>query len=608
MKKRKNRSAVTRAFEAKNRAPGVSLETAKAFHATGRLGEARKAYEAILEGDPQNFDAIHHLGILALQRGAPTDAIPLLMQAVESRPRNAQAHANLGTAYLLANLLEDALAAYDVALELAPGLAGGWRNRGTILQRLGRHKEAADAFQRCSELVPGFDFALGSMFESRRFACDWRDYEHTVHEILAGVNAGRNADRPFSFLSVTGSAHQQLRCATLHARYLCPRPLAPEWRGEIFRHDKIRIAYVSADYRAHVVMKILAPLLESHDPRHFDIVGVSLGGEDDSEILRRAKRALPRYVNVSSVSDAEAAKAIRSLEVDIAVDLTGYTAGCRPGIFARRPAPVQVGYLGYLGTSGSSYMDYLIADRVAVPAEAEQWYSERIVRLPPPFLPPDDREAIASHSPTREELGLPQASFVFCAFSTSYKFNPPTFDIWMRLLREVPGSVLWLRDGDATMRSNLAHEAGARQIDPQRLVFAPKVAAMQDHLARHRQADLFLDTWPFGAHATARDALWAGLPVLTCLDESFASRVAGSLLTALHLPELITQNLTEYEQCALALARDRDKLSSLRSRLERSLRDESLFDTGLYCRHLESAYRTMWQRSERGEGAVSFPT
>jgi len=586
----------------------VSMEMAKAkaFHTAGRLDDAKQAYATVLDLDPTNFDAIHHLGILALQRGSPAEAIPRLLRAVELQPGNAHARANLGTAYLQSNLLENALEAYDGALDLAPRLAGGWRNRGTILQRLGRHPEAADAFQRCRDLAPGFDFALGSMFESRRYACDWHDYQRYSDEVLAGVSAGSNADRPFSFLSVSGSADHQLRCATRHAAYICPRPVPSEWRGEKYRHDKIRVAYVSADFRAHVVMKLLVPLLEAHDRRHFELIGVSLGGEDDSEILRRAKRALDQHVSVSHMSDLEAAGVVRRLEADIAVDLTGYTAGCRPGIFARRPAPVQVSYLGYIGTSGTSFMDYLIADRVSVPPTAENFYSERIVRMPRSFLPPDDSEPIAARVPPRSELGLPEEAFVFCAFSNSYKFNPTTFDSWMRFLREVPGSVLWLRDGGAAMRTNLARESHARGVDPRRLVFAPKVAAMQDHLARHRQADLFLDTWPFAGHATARDALWAGLPVLTLVDESFASRVAASLLTCLNLPELITDHRAEYEECALSLARDRNKLAALRSRLSQSLRAEKVFDTALYCRHLEYAYTMMWRRSEQGIGPVSF--
>ncbi len=584
----------------------AALERAKALHAAGRLDDAEGAYEVVLRVDPSNFDAHHNLGIVALQSGKAELAITRLGQAVASNPRHAQAHANLGTAHLLTDRLEEALRAYDVALEIDPRLAGGWRNRGTILQRLGRHEEAAASFQRCGEIVPGFDFAFGSMFESRRYACDWREFERNVGEILAGISAGRNVDRPFSFLSVSGSAEQHYQCAKLHATYLCPRPAPAEWRGERYDHPKIRVAYVSADYCAHVVMNLMVPIFESHDRQRFHTIGISLAAENDSDILRRAKQSLTQFVNVSRLSDEAAAKTIRELEVDIAVDLTGYTAGCRAGIFARRPAPVQVSYLGYAGTSGAAYFDYLIADRVAIPRDRERFFSERIVRLPHCFLPGDESEPIAAQTPTRQALGLPDPGFVFCAFGNSYKFNPSVFDVWMRLLREVPKSVLWLRDGSIAMRGNLAREAAARGVGPERLIFAAKVPAMKDHLARHRQADLFLDTLPFGAHATARDALWAGLPMLTCLGDSFASRVAGSLLAALNLPELATENLQDYAARALELAHDREQLAALRTRLALNLRTQPLFDTKRHCKHLESAYAEMWERAERGDDAISF--
>ena len=586
--------------------PSATLKRANALHAAGRLAEAEAAYQAVLRRAPSDFAAKHHLGIIALQTARADAAITLIGEAVQLNPANAQASANLGTAYLFANRLEEALRAYDSALESDPQLAGGWRNRGTILQRLGRHTDAADAFRRCWELIPEFDFAFGSMFESRRYACDWRDYQENVLTVSAGVVAGNNVDRPFSFLSVSGSAAEQYQCAKLHASYLVPRALPPQWRGERYDHEQIRVAYVSADFCAHVVMNLLVPILEAHDRQRFHTIGISLIADNSSEILQRAKRALTQFVNVSGRSDDDVAKVIRELEADIVVDLTGYTAGCRAGIFARRPAPVQISYLGYAGTSGATHFDYLIADRVTIPIDSERFFSERVVRLPHCFLPTDEHEPIADHTPTRQDLGLPDAGFVFCAFSNSYKLNPATFDVWMKLLLGVPHGVLWLRDGTREMRTNLAREAEARGIASDRLIFAGKVASMADHLARHRQADLFLDTLPYGAHATARDALWAGLPVLTCLGESFASRVAGSLLTALNLSELVTSDLSEYTTRAVALAHNPDELAALRSRLALNLRTGPLFHKKAYCKHLESAYVKMWERTQRADGVTSF--
>jgi len=355
-----------------------------------------------------------------------------------------------------------------------------------------------------------------------------------------------------------------------------------------------------------VVMHLMAPIFEAHDRERFHTIGVSLVADDDSQILERAKRALSQFINVSALSDAEAARAIRELEADIVVDLTGYTAGCRTPIFAYRPGPVQVSYLGYAGTSGATFFDYLIADGITVPGDFECFFSERVVRLPHGFLPLGAMDPSAAPPPTRQDLGLPDAAFVFCAFCSSYKYNPVTFDVWMHLLREIPRGVLWLRDGESIMRANLRREASARRVDPRRLLFAPKLPSMNDHLARHGQADLFLDTLPFGGHSTARDALLSGLPVLTCLGESFASRVAGSLLAALDLPSLVAGTLDEYASRALELARHPELLASLKSQLARKLQNAPRFGIHQHCVRLESAFEQMWLRARCGDAPVSF--
>jgi predicted O-linked N-acetylglucosamine transferase (SPINDLY family) len=456
--------------------------------------------------------------------------------------------------------------------------------------------------------VPEFDFALGSLFEARRYACNWRDYESMQSAVCDGVRAGRNVDRPFSFLSVCDSATLQRQCAAAHAKYLCPRPLPPLWCGERYDHPRIRVAYVSADFRAHVVMELMAPIFEAHDRARFELIGVSLAADDHSEVLNRARAALDRFIDASLLDDAAAAQAIRAAEADIVVDLTGYTAGCRAAIFARRPAPVRVGYLGFAGTCAADCVDYLIADRTTVPATLEHAYSERIVRLAGSCLPTDDWQPLAAPPPARAELGLPEQAFVFCAFNNTYKFNPTMFAVWMRLLREVPGSVLWLREAGPAVRVHLEREAAACAVDPGRLVFAARIPSKADHMARQARADLFLDTFPYGAHATARDALWAGLPVLTLVGESFASRVAASLLTSLGLPELVTASLLDYEVRALELAQGPARLQSIRSRLAEALRDGASGRAARHCAKLEAAYRWMWSRAQRGErpAAVDF--
>ncbi len=583
------------------------LQEAKALHAAKRLAEAARGYGKVLELNPANFDATHMLGVIALQIGDAQQAIAFMSRAIELNPGHAQAQANLGTAYSLANRLEEAVRAYDRALALDPRFAGAFRNRGTMLQRMGRHDEAAESFKRLEELAPETDFALGSLFESRRYGCDWRDFHQHVENIVAGVAAGRNVDRPFSFLSVCGSAAAQRECAKVHAAYLCPAAPPPIWRGECYSHSKIRVAYVSADYRDHVVLRLITPLLEAHDKHRFHVMGVSLVADDDSEILKLAKGVLGDFINVSRMNDEVAAGTIRDMEVDIAVDLTGYTAGCRPGIFARRPAPVQVNFLGFPGTMGSTFMDYIIADDFVAPDSSSAFFSENLVRMPDTFHITGQRRMLLGEpeTPSRSEVGLPDAGMVFCAFSNSYKLNPEIFDTWARVMVAAPGSVLWLLGEVDAVRRRLRAEAAARGVGPERLVFAGRVHYAQ-HLVRLRLADLFLDTLPFNAGVTASDALWAGLPVLTCAGESFAARMAGSVLRAAGLPELITFNLTDYERRAIELALDPGQLTALKRRLAANRLSQPLFDMNRHCRHLEAAYTAMCERSRRGDCAAGF--
>jgi predicted O-linked N-acetylglucosamine transferase (SPINDLY family) len=367
--------------------------------------------------------------------------------------------------------------------------------------------------------------------------------------------------------------------------------------GALKRGERIRIAYVSSDLRDHPVAHLIAGVLDRHDHAQFEIHAISLQSEVKvSETGQRLRRSIEHWHDVSTRTDSEVAQLMRELQIDIAVDLNGHTVGARPGIFAHRAAAVQVGYLGYAGTTGAPYMDYVLADPVVIPPTEERWYTEKVIRLPHCYLPNDDQRAIGP-APTREQAGLPAQGMVFCAFTNAYKINPPVFDIWMRLLREVPQSVLWLRGMGAEARGNLLREAAARGVEAHRLVFAAHVASMAEHLGRHQLADLYLDTLPYNAHSTACDALWAGVPVLTCTGRTFASRVAASALTAVGLPELITQDLQEYEDRALQLAREPQRLRELRLRLAQQRDGSPLFDTRGYCQHLEEAFRAMGVRS-----------
>jgi predicted O-linked N-acetylglucosamine transferase (SPINDLY family) len=366
------------------------------------------------------------------------------------------------------------------------------------------------------------------------------------------------------------------------------------------------VAYLSADLRTHPVGILMAGVFEHHDRARFETIAISYGSDDGSDMRSRLSHAFDRFIDVRGKSDSEVASLLRGLEIDIAVDLTGLTASGRPGIFALRPAPVQVNYLGFAGSLGAAHMDYILADKTVIPEQHQQYFTEKIAYLPDSYMPHDSRRAISPATPSRVELGLPETGFVFASFNNSYKFTAAMFDVWMRLLRAVEGSVLWLPSVNPTAVRNLQREAEARGVSPERIVFAPHLPAAEDHLARLRAADLFLDTLPYNAHSTAMDALWAGLPILTVKGESFASRVAASLLIAAGLPDLIVDSLDAYESLALDLARNPAALAAVRERLRRGRDSCALFDTARFTRNLEAALGMMWERTQKGEPPASF--
>jgi predicted O-linked N-acetylglucosamine transferase (SPINDLY family) len=466
-------------------------------------------------------------------------------------------------------------------------------------------EEAIAHFDRLLQVNPDYPFALGVRFHLQTRLCDWSNFERTRQRIIAGVGDARLVDAPFSFLALSDSAALQRQCAELYMRERFP-PAPNVQRRQVYDHgEKIRVAYVSGDLRDHPVSRLMVGVFEHHDRARFQITAISLRPEEGSIFGQRVKSAFERYLDVSARSDAEICQLMRTLEIDIAVDLMGYTDGQRTRIFADRSVAVQVNFLGYPGTLGAPYVDYIIADEVVIPAGEERCYAEQVVRLPHCYLPTDDRR-MASDVPTRSEAGLPEHGMVFCAFTGGHKINPQMFDLWCGLLRAVPGSVLWLRTGDHTMRANLSREAGDRGVPGDRLIFAEQEPSMERHMGRQRLADLYLDTLPYNAHSTACDALCAGVPVLTCAGQSFAGRVAASALRAAGLEELVTHSLDEYESVALELARSPQRLSALKAKLAAHRAAMPLFDTARYCRNLEIAYIRMHARSRQGAAPMSF--
>jgi predicted O-linked N-acetylglucosamine transferase (SPINDLY family) len=570
-----------------------------------RFDEALRCHDRRLVLQPGNTRANIERGQCLLLLERAEEAWSSFSLALSAAPGDVDALFGRGLAARALKRPREALIDFDRASALRPQSLDLLYRKAEALRDCGRLADAAACFAHVLEAAPEYEYALGNLMHARLQMCDWTDYAINVERATREVAAGKRVYLPGAFLSVARAASEQLACARSFWK-TPPAAVGARQSRIMFSHERIRVAYLSADFREHPVATLLVGVLERHDRRRFEIFGISFAAAQDSPIGRRIHDAFDHFVDVSRLSDAAVAAHLEELEIDIAVDLMGFSEHGRPLIFARRPAPAQVGYLGYPGSLGTAFMDYVIADTTVIPPGAEENYTESVVYLPHSYLPSDDQRTIALHSPTRAACGLPNDGFVFCCFNSHYKISPEVFDAWMQLLRAVPASVLWLAQGTTEVMSNLKREAAGRGVDGARLVFAPRLASSEEHLARYRIADLFLDTLPFNAHATASDALWAGLPVLTCRGATFAGRVAASLLTALGLPELIAGDLREYRAIALKLAAAPALLSELGVRLARGRHEPALFDTARYCAHLEAAFTTIRQRTQRREPHTPF--
>jgi protein O-GlcNAc transferase len=583
--------------------PKVHANRGAVLVKTKRYEEALVFLDRAIALAPADKNALYNSGyaLQALQR--PREAVSSYDRCLALAPRHVEALNNRGAALNEIKMYDEALASFERALALAPGHAQARFNRGNAQKGLGRFGEASASFEAALATGADLPYALSGIAECAVKICDWPRTASIAAELASHVTDGKSIVSPFTLMTYDTTPALQLAGAKAFAaaRFPACKPI----HGGVGRHDRLRIAYLSANFNRHPMSHLMVNLFERHDRTKFEVTGISFGADDGSAIRARTVAAFDRFVDVGELGDRDAAQALRDLEIDIAVDIMGYTQDARPGIFAHRPAPLQVSYLGYPGTMGADFIDYIIADAIVVPPGEETFYSEQVVRLPDCYQVNDRERPIDETSARRAEAGLPERGFVFCCFNNNYKITAPVFDVWMRLLSNVDGSVLWLlRDNDAAA-GNLKREARSRSVDPARLVFANRIEQPQ-HLARHRLADLFLDTLPYNAHSTCSDALWAGLPVLTCTGKSFAGRVAASLLHAVGLPELVTGSLADYAARALWLAEDQSLLGEIRKRLMENRLNCPLFDTDLSRRHLEAAYKRMWRSLRRGERPRSF--
>ena len=569
---------------------GATFKELKQFDA------AVENYKKALALKPDDAEVYSNLSAALKELKQFEAAVASCDKAITLKPELAYAYINRGTAYQGLLQFDAAVVDYDKAIALKPDFAEAYYNRGNVLQELKQFDAAIENYNKAIDLKPDYEYVIGINQHARMYVCNWENFEKNVSQICKLIQKNEKASAPLPVLGMTTSLTMQRQVAEIWVKDKYQYNPSLGCIPKKLNRSKIRIGYYSSDFHAHPVSILSVGLFEHHDKLKFELIAFSFGPDTHDEIRGRIKNAFDKFIDVRQKSDKEVALLSRELGIDIAIDLGGYTQNCRTGIFSFRAAPIQLSYIGYLGTMGAEYYDYLIADRTIIPINSQKYYSEKIVYLPT-YQVNDSTQEIPHTALSRQELNLPTSSFVFCCFNANYKITPSTFDGWMRILKAVPESVLLLYTDLKSTAKNLKAEAKKRDIDPERLIFGEKLIRSQ-YLARCRSADLFLDTLPYNAGATASDALWAGLPVLTCMGDSFASRYAASLLFAIGLPELVTETQAEYEALAIELATSPTKLTLIKDKLESNRFTTPLFDTALFTKHIEVAYTKIYERHQ----------
>jgi protein O-GlcNAc transferase len=566
----------------------------------GKLEAAMESYKKALKIKPDYADALYNIGNALKNKGSLEAAIGSYQRVLKIKPDYVEAHNNMGFALSVKGDLDAALDSYQQAINLKPDYADAYYNRGNTLAKRGELEAGIKSYGMALKINPTHQSARAEKLHQQSHICDWARIEQDRH-LISKLGISTESISPFSLQSLEDAPERhQARSEVFNKKlygYIRPLPLA----GRPSQKPKrLRIGYFSADFHEHAVAYLMAKVIETHDRTSFEIYGYSIGPPQDDDMRQRLVKGFDVFDDVRDMSNQDIALLAQQDKIDIAIDLTGHTQNGRSAIFAYRAAPVQINYLGYPGTMGAVFMDYIIADPVLIPCGYEQHYNESILRLPNTYMPTDNTRPMSTRPMSRSEMGLPEDGFVFCCFNNNYKISPREFDIWMRVLVKIDDSVLWLRNSNALSEDNLRTQAEARGVNSSRLVFAGR-APMDEHLARQKLADLFLDTFDFNAHTTAAEALWTGLPVVTKVGKGFAARVAASLLTAVGLPELITETEQEYEELILHFANNPERLAQTREKLVDNRLSAPLFDTALYTTHLEDGYQQVYQRYYDGK-------
>ena len=606
--------------------------------ALGMFDKAIECYEKILKINPNSAIAYFNIAVMYDKLKSPKYAIKNYKNATKIKSDYADAHNNMGSAYKELNDFDRALNAYQKATLIQPNHAFAYNNMGNIYKDKGDHKKAIDAFEKAIlfkknymeafinlgdalkdigknteailvydkvlEIQPANEKVIAHRNFLLRLICEWEKIEKDTAKISKlGIHEGDVG--PFTVMSLEDSPERHKLRAVAHTEKKFPRRKLQEYNHPKAKKNHIRIGYMSSDFKTHPVAFLIAKIIENHNKKQFKVYGYSIGPVVIDEMNIRLQKAFDVYKEIGHETDEQIATTIQKDNIDILIDLNGHTKDRRTGVLCLRPASIQINYLGFPGTMGADYIDYIIADKILIPDKFENFYSENIIRLPHSYMPTDNTRIISNKPISRKEQGLPEDGIVFCCFNNSYKISSIEFDIWMLIVGRIDNSVLWLNIKNKLVRENICRAAQIRGIDPSRIIFANS-SPMEEHLARYALADIFLDTFNFNAHTTASEALWAGLPVVTKLGKSFAARVAGSLLSAVGLDELITHTELEYEELILELALNPKKLKKIKHKLNKNKITEPLFDTELYISHIEQSYLKAYDNYLLGNDAVNI--
>ena len=564
-----------------------------------RFDEALDAYTQVLELKPDYAEALLRYGNVFFVLKNYDKAFEAYEKALTLDSGLVGARLGLGNILFDLGRHDEAVAAYDRILAVKPDIAEAWLGRAYVFHKLKLHDKAATAYAEALKIDPRHPFVKGLLLYEKMLVCDWKEVDELTLEIDNEIHLGMPVADPFGWQGVAKSERSLQLCAESYNKNKFRHSHTTGFRGHVADHKKIRIGYSSGEFRNAATSSLVVGMLESHNKSCFEVYCFDNGWDDQSEMRHRINAAVHSLIDIRRLDDPSSAAVIRESQIDILVNLNGYFGEERTRMFARRPAPIQVNYLGYPGTIGADYMDYIVADDRVIPPDNRRYYTEKVVYLPNCYQANDRKKKIETVDLNRAAHGLPEQGFVFCCFNNNYKIVPEVFDTWMRILKQVDGSVLWLIEDSELAASNLRREATAREVSADRLVFAKRIP-LSNHLARHRQADLFLDTLPYNAHTTASDALWAGLPVLTCLGQTFAGKVGASLLNAIGLPELITTTPRAYELMAIDFAKHPEKVTSIKNKLADNRLRTPLFDTDQFTKHIEAAYSAMYERLKAG--------